>query len=267
MESARAFEYFGAERLASTPSSVAPISPPSASASASDHQGDPARRRDEASNIHESAARDPALLSEESGPAADPVRLHRLQALVAKRRSNFAYIKKMHSGEGYWLNSVRMHRSDINDFLVSNDAPWQRLMPYVQLGVSLADVCDAAADVTPHAPNVTAGGGSIADGGGAGLRALRAALQLLEEWEYQTASSFSVQSVKFMMARNVSSAFPEPDTDLGRYTLNKFNNEILFERLRTPLTPFDLDYVEVLHSLCDVLSNLYERIGSDDSCR
>jgi hypothetical protein len=219
-------------------------------------------------NVREAPLREQLSSSvSESAAAAEagPARLHRLQALVAKRRSNFAYIKKTHSGEGYWLNSVRMHKSDINDFLVSNDAPWQRLLPYVQLGVSLADICDAAA--AAHEASQSAGGSSTADGNGSGLRALRAALQLLEEWEYHTASSFSVQSVKFMMARNVSSAFPEPDTDLGRYTLNKFNNEILFERLRAPLTPFDLDYVEVLHSLCDVLSNLYERIGSDELCR
>lgn len=39
--------------------------------------------------------------------------------------------------------------------------------------------------------------------------------------------------------------------------LLKFNNEVVYEHLLTPEVPFELDYCEVVFSLCDVMCRIY----------
>lgn len=39
--------------------------------------------------------------------------------------------------------------------------------------------------------------------------------------------------------------------------LLKFNNEVVYEQLLTPEVPFELDYCEVVFSLCDVMCRIY----------
>lgn len=50
----------------------------------------------------------------------------------------------------------------------------------------------------------------------------------------------------------------------------KFNNEVVYENLLTPEVPFELDYCEVVFSLCDVMCRIYakllEEVGNE-SCR
>jgi hypothetical protein len=91
-------------------------------------------------------------------------------------------------------------------------------------------------------------------------------VQLFEEWEYHF-SSFSVQSVKYVMARNLMTAYSEPaslrpcdPSSLSHTTINKFNNQIVYTKLQCPHVSFDLDYTAVLHALCDVLAKLYDKI-------
>lgn len=39
--------------------------------------------------------------------------------------------------------------------------------------------------------------------------------------------------------------------------LLKFNNEVVYQQLLTPEVPFELDYCEVVFSLCDVMCRIY----------
>lgn len=161
------------------------------------------------------------------------------------RRTNFAYMKKIHEGKSYWLNSVSMTGTDINNFLVLNDDAWGRLVPFFYLGVSMARTLQRAA----------------------GMEAIQDVLQLFEEWEYHF-SSFSVQSVKYVMARSLPTAYPgpvednEPTSPSSHYAINKFNNEVVYSKLLCPHVSFELNYAAVVHALCDVLVKLYEKIFS-----
>jgi hypothetical protein len=78
-----------------------------------------------------------------------------------------------------------------------------------------------------------------------------------------------MQNVKFIMAKNSNCIYPQssPTDDMIRPNVYKFNNSIVFEYLLTPHIPFELDYVEVLSSLCDSLAKLYEKFLHDDCYR
>jgi hypothetical protein len=70
--------------------------------------------------------------------------------------------------------------------------------------------------------------------------------------------------VKYFTARPSSCVFPQsiaPDSlqDLCKGSLHRFHNSIVYEYLLTPTFSFELDYVEVLLSLCDVMTELYQR--------
>ena len=158
-------------------------------------------------------------------------------------RVNLDYMKKIHEGNSYWLNTVSMSSTDINNYLRSNESARNRLIPFFYLGLSIANIAQSSA----------------------GMDAVRDTLQLFEEWEYYF-SSYSVQSVKYVMARNLTTAFPDPDSSevppSSHYTVNKFSNDIIYSKLQCPHVPFELNYTGVVHALCKVLSQLYEKLFS-----
>ena len=190
------------------------------------------------------SAKEAALRDERTAEAAMQMRRHRLETLIAKRRTNFAYLKRIHEGNSFWLNSVAMPVSNIRKFAAESGGPPDRLLSFFYLGLSLGKILE-------H---------------GIGFEVVKESLKLFEEWEYYFAS-FSVQSVKYVMASTVSSAFPDAEFDINRQTINKFNNDVIFERLTCPHVGFDFDHVEVVRSLCDMLSSLYEKMWADMSYR
>lgn len=152
-------------------------------------------------------------------------------------------MKKIHEGKSYWLNCVSISIKDVNNFLILNDDAWNRLIPFFYLGLSMANLLQSAV----------------------GFEIIQDSLQLLEEWEYHF-SSFSVQTVKNVMARNLQTAFPEPPessettASSSHHTINKFNNEVVYTKLLCPHVSFELNYSAVVHALCDVLGKLYDKI-------
>lgn len=153
-------------------------------------------------------------------------------------------MKKVHDGKSYWLNAVSMTCRDINKKLRAGDESGTRLLSFFYLGLSLANLLQSAA----------------------GMDAVRDALQLFEEWEYFF-SSFSVQSVKYVMARNIHTAYPDPDAGevappSSHYSINKFSNEVIYSKLQCPHVSYDLKYTLVVHALCEVLTQLYEKAFS-----
>lgn len=154
-------------------------------------------------------------------------------------------MKKIHEGKSFWLNTVSVSVRDINNYIISNDDAWNRLIPFFYLGLSMASLLQTAA----------------------GIDAVQDSLQLFEEWEYHL-SSFSVQSVKYVMARSLSTAYPGPvdsseaATASSHHTINKFSNEVVYTKLQCPHVSFELNYTAVVHALCDVLAKLYEKMLS-----
>jgi hypothetical protein len=97
---------------------------------------------------------------------------------------------------------------------------------------------------------------------------VRASLQLFEEMEYYF-SGHAVQSMRFMMAKP-SPLYPNSrwegslDEPVKTHIL-RWDKEVVMQHFCTPHIPCSLDYFGVLFSLCDILTQLYQRIGSGDT--
>ena len=185
------------------------------------------------------------LADEKMALAMKLQRKQRLEAMIEKRKHNFNYLKKTHEGKCYWVNCVRMNEDDIKSHVAST-IPEHRGLSFYYLGSSMSNLLSL-----PAGPGV-----------------VRAAAQLLEEWEYYF-SSLAMQGVKYVMARN--SQFLYPQLSSMEYTVDnvkpmvyKFNNDVVYEHLVITHVPFELDYVEVFVNLCDTLHDLYDKLMHDE---
>jgi hypothetical protein len=175
-------------------------------------------------------------------------RKQRLEALIEKRKNNFKYMKKVHSGDCYWLNALFVDDMELNVHIKEKVGGIRAIMYYF-LGLSLSKILDL-----PSGPTT-----------------IRAFAQLLEEWEYMFAS-VPMQGMKYVMARSSAYAYPQfnpndGDVDQIRSAIYKFNNDVVYEHLQYPHVPFDLDYLEVFHGLCDMLHSLYDKLWHEDAFR
>jgi hypothetical protein len=169
-------------------------------------------------------------------------RKQRLEILIEKRENNFIYLKKIHEGGCFWLNCVLIDKTDMGHY-IDNRTPENRALTYYYLGLSISSLLD-----TPDGPPI-----------------VRALSQLLEEWEY-TFSNAAIQGMKYVLARSSSGVYPQfsptfegSESDQIRSTVYKFNNDVVYQYLHFPHVPFELDYIEVLSSLCDMLQALYKK--------
>eukprot|EP01084_Bolivina_argentea_P017057 31870_1 len=184
-------------------------------------------------------------LSAEQEYAAEEAKskLHRMtkvEAMVNKRMSCFSYMKKILAGNVFWLNCVLLKRDDLELYTRKQDQPRQHVLKLYYLGISLA-----------HVLQQVSGAGSL----------VRSVLQLMEEWEYHFSSGTN-QSIRGMMAKNTEQLFLSGEsTKLNREfpdepiipKLRKLCNVVIYGFLLTPCVPIELDYFEVMLSLCDII--------------
>ena len=97
-------------------------------------------------------------------------RKKRLEHLVEKRKQNFQYIKNLHQGGTYFLNSVLVTREDVYQVVSQKDVAHRARMFYC-LGLSLSALLDLT-----NGPN-----------------SVRAFSQLMEEWEYTFDAAPAIQ--------------------------------------------------------------------------
>lgn len=207
------------------------------------------------------------LASPSSFTALKLQRKQRLESLIEKRKNNFLYLMEIHSGGSYWLNSVLIDKKELHSYLV--EKPSTRAVMYYYFGISLSKILELSS----------------------GPATIKAMIQLMEEWEYFFAST-TMQSMKYMMARTSNYIYPNfmptdttspagsqgnnagnnpnsnPDGDHQiKSGIYKFNNDVVYEYLLTPHIPFELNYIEVLYSLCQMLYDLYDKFWHEDSFR
>jgi len=188
-------------------------------------------------------------------------RKHRLLAVVMKRQANIQYLHRVHLGDFYWLNCVLISKQTLRN-LVRQESYKQRAVSFFYLGFSLARLLNL--------PN--------------GTTFINSVCQLFEEWEYYFSGS-AVQSVKYVLSRNSTSNYPqtlninnrsslqllttnEPINTSKSFrppSLSRFNNTIVYEVLQCPHLSQSLDYLQVLLSLCEVLTQLYSKLSHPDS--
>jgi hypothetical protein len=146
------------------------------------------------------------------------------------------------------LNSVLLTKEDLQRF-IRNHISRLRTESYFLLGLSIAKIL-----LLPS-----------------GTSTVRAFSQLMEEWEYFNSGN-AMQSVKYMMAKNSTSLYPntipiEGMSDLTRPSVYRFNNNVVYEFLQVYTLSYDLDYLEVVITLCDILYKLYENLFQQESFR
>jgi len=173
-------------------------------------------------------------------------RKQRLESVVLKRKNNFVYISKIHLGGYFFLNCVLLSKEFIHRYS-TNTVPVARTNSYFYLGMGLANVLNASLS---------------------GSSFVKAVSQLMEEFEYHS-SSIAMQSMKYVLAKTTATPFYPFGTVLESEAsfLHKFNGEVIYEYLRTPELAIELNYSEVLRSLCELFIQIYDGFLHEDSFR
>jgi hypothetical protein len=185
------------------------------------------------------------------------------EALAEKRSFDISYLKRTHeaSPEVHWMNVMCLRRTDITDtYEKTPDVYSRRSKQFYYLGISLSKLVQESKNM--------------------GVLVL-GCLQLFDEYEYFFSSN-ARQNVRFMMAKPGPLYFPEEEikmveavavataegTEAGssqalRTAISKWEKEVVYRHLWKPSIPFELDYIEVIFSLCETLLQLYSRFKSE----
>jgi hypothetical protein len=210
------------------------------------------------------SAADAALANKQLSEAALRLsRKQRLEAMVYKRKYNFSYLQKAHFGDTYWLNTTLLTKEYIQQY--SKQVPEKRTSAYFYLGLSLGAILESIENIG-FIDNSYLQPDSLI-----GPKLIRVFSQLMEEFEYYCSSS-AMQSMKYVMAKSAPSPyFPitalENDNESARSSLYKFNGEVAYEYFKTPIVPFELCYLDVVHTLLDLIGQLYDLFLKGDCYR
>lgn len=196
--------------------------------------------------------------------------------VVARRQQSWNYIKRAHQGEVHWLNVIHLSKGLIVKSMPP-DKLAKRIRRWFMLGLSFGRLLELSEGAT----------------------LVRALSQLVEEYEhfigakldvsskldsgatesdqaaqpflytgsaYGSASAHAVVAVAAQQAQQAAAAGSQHETI--KPTLRKVGREIMYEYLQTQATVMadHLDYCEIVHSLCDVLSLIYSKF-LDASCQ
>lgn len=161
-----------------------------------------------------------------------------IKKLVEKRIQHLNYIQKIHKGEVYWMNTCKISIDDMKEFFHESTLE-KRVEQWFFLGISLAPLLQVSN----------------------GWWFLRALVQLLEEYEYHF-SNLAVQGMKYLKAMT-STSVQQLSVVTGRSvkpSIQRVGRTVVYEFLRTPNVPCELDYCQVIFSLCDMLTIVYRKI-------
>ena len=174
-------------------------------------------------------------------------RKNKVESIISKRKQNIAYLKSSCEGGKFWLNICLLTNKDIEIYTQQIHVK-QRVIPFYYLMISLDYMMDN------HSK------GSI----------IKSLCQLMEEYDFY-ASNLAIQGMKSMMAKNTPFMYPQAiinndieddsqPSQLYKPCIYKYQNSVVFEQFKTPHIPFQLDYMEVLISLCDTLNRFYDMV-------
>ncbi|SAM05469.1 hypothetical protein [Absidia glauca] len=155
--------------------------------------------------------------------------LEYINELVSKRVSTIQYLSRTHQGSTHWFNTILLTRDDLDD-MYSNTKMMKRSCNFYTLGVSLGNLL--------HIINP--------------IDFVKALAQLLTEFEHHT-NDTSRQKMKNIFKKTNKSKDGSGHSDgSGEYT-----------HLIVPHVPYELDYFEIFFTLCDILTEIYQRFILD----
>ncbi|KAL0488758.1 hypothetical protein AKO1_003897 [Acrasis kona] len=167
-----------------------------------------------------------------------------LEYVVKKRVDNLDYIRRVHEGKAFWLNTVKITPQDIQQYYHPQTLQ-KRVQQWFYMGVSIAPLLQLEN----------------------GYLFVRSCAQLMEEYEYHF-SNVAVQGMKILKALTVSANEEDEDANVNRPikpVINKVGGTVVYEFLRTPNIPCVLDYCQVVFSLCDILTFVYRKLMDESS--
>jgi len=145
-----------------------------------------------------------------------------------KRVEGFDYLKRLHLGSIHFLNTVKVSREDLVAFY-PNSKMNKRSAQWFCLGISIAPLLQIE-DPVDYIKSISL---------------------LMEEFEYES-SDFATQKMKQIFRKT------KEEEDV--FMVNPSYQETgLYTHLQTPNVPFELDYIQVFYSLCDILISVYEK--------
>jgi hypothetical protein len=212
-------------------------------------------------------------------------RKQRLESLIEKRKNNFLYLMEIHMGGSFWLNSVLFDKKELNAYAMTEKTVTRSVMFYY-FGISLSKILELPS-------------------GSATIKAMLQLLEeweyyfasnTMQSMKYVMARNSNFIYPNFMPSDSIpqggsgagngssgngggshgtnngtnynsNSGSMDPQDHQIKSGIFKFNNDIVYEYLVTPHIPFELNYIEVLYSLCQMLYSLYDKFWHEDSFR
>ncbi|GJJ70506.1 hypothetical protein EMPS_02855 [Entomortierella parvispora] len=151
--------------------------------------------------------------------------------LLGKRAATWRYMQRVYQGGTVLYNTALLSDEDLRHGY-TDEKMQRRALQYFLLGTSLATILEIP---------------SMAD-------CLKALHGVVQEYEYFTGSESRSKMIFFRTTiRKGTEGVIKPFEETGEYSL-----------LEVRTVPFHLDYVVTFASLCDVIAQVYERLGAHD---
>uniref|UniRef100_A0A7S4DWA0 Uncharacterized protein n=1 Tax=Lotharella globosa TaxID=91324 RepID=A0A7S4DWA0_9EUKA len=161
-----------------------------------------------------------------------------LERIIVKRKADLSYLRRVHEGRSHWLNVAKLKRRQVCE--------WRKPMlrtrceRWFLLGLSIGRLLAQ--------PN-------------SGLL-LRSMMQLIVEYEHFI--NYAQKSRKFPPFKWYPSAATSVDDGKSsretRAQLHKVGRKVIFEHFLAYSVTIPLDYCEIVFSLCEVLSLVYNKL-------
>ncbi|KAK9894008.1 hypothetical protein P389DRAFT_146974 [Cystobasidium minutum MCA 4210] len=175
----------------------------------------------------------PTAQNTPSSQSSFGVALENLRYMLQKRIATFSYLKRAHEGRVHLFNTILLQREEL-DAVFTNTKMAKRTVRFAVLGMSLSALLDI----------------------GAAHDFLRGLLSLLSEIDTVTDENFKARTKNLF--KTGSKKRPSGTTDYPLSVQESGDPSYLF----SPNIPFDLDYFQVLFTLCDILAEVYSKILS-----
>jgi hypothetical protein len=165
--------------------------------------------------------------------------------IISKRLMNLDYYKRLHQGSLFWLNAIRLSHDHIRRHY-DEETLALRAKQFFCLGMSIGNILRIN-DLS---------------------QALYATLLLFSEYEFHFHTAGPAQAIKLLYARD-GTYFPQSlsaynANEPANIQLSKFGKKVVLEFLKTPNNTENLDYFQVFYSLCESLTQLYEKFNNLD---
>ncbi|GAB5361499.1 hypothetical protein AAMO2058_000718300 [Amorphochlora amoebiformis] len=167
-----------------------------------------------------------------------------LEQVILKRKADISYLRRVHEGNVHWMNIAKLTKEQICNR--NKDTLKLRCQRWFLLGLSIGRLLEQ--------PNSTV--------------LLQSMMQLIQEFDYYVhyaSKSRKFPTFKWYPPTTVSTPGQDkkgsvPSTQTFKTQLHKVGRKVIFTEFLAFSASIELDYCEVVFSLCEVLSLVYNKL-------